>query len=247
MTDAEKPWVEHLEEIRRRILVSLGFLAGFFIIGLVMYKSLIRILTWPLQHLSTSLYFTSPEEGFMVMLKVALFFAFFATFPILLWQFWQFVRPGLTDQERGGLFVMFVIATALFLFGSLFCYFLVLPTALKFLLSFGSTEFRPLLSVGKYSSFVGFMILAFGISFNLPILLIGLAQAGIVTTAWLRHQRKFVILGIFILAAILTPSPDVVSQLMMALPLFLLFEITVLVTAWLEKQKGLDSHFKEVI
>ena len=241
MSDQELHWTEHLEELRRRLIISVAVLAVFFIAGLFISRPLIRVLTWPLEGLATSLYFTSPEEGFMVTMKVALFFSFFATFPIILWQLWQFVRPGLEEKERVGLFILFLVSFGLFLFGSLFCYFLVLPTALKFLLAFGSAEFKPLLSVGKYSSFVGFMILSFGISFNLPMVIIGLAQVGIVTAAWLRHQRKVVVLGIFILAAILTPSPDVISQLMMAAPLFVLFEITVIVTSWMEKQKALTQ------
>ncbi|MBI4971143.1 MAG: twin-arginine translocase subunit TatC [Candidatus Omnitrophica bacterium] len=239
MSNKELHWTEHLEELRRRIIFVVIFLAIFFVVGLFIHRPLIHLLTWPLEGLSTSLYFTSPEEGFMVTLKVALFFGLFATFPFILWQLWAFVRPGLEEKEGVGIFVVFLAATALFLFGSLFCYFLVLPTALKFLLSFTAAEFKPLLSVGKYSSFVGFMILAFGISFNLPLLVIGLAQVGIVTAAWLRHQRKIVILGIFIIAAILTPSPDVISQLMLATPLLVLFEITILITAWMEKRKTL--------
>lgn len=241
MSDQELHWTEHLEELRKRLIVSVAVLGVFFVAGLFISRQLISVLTWPLQGLDTSLYFTSPEEGFMVTMKVALFFSFFATFPIILWQLWQFVRPGLDEKERVGLFVLFVVSFGLFLFGALFCYFLVLPTALKFLLSFGSAQFKPLLSVGKYSSFVGFTIFAFGISFNLPLVIIGLAQVGVVTAAWLRHQRKVVVLAIFIIAAVLTPSPDVISQLMLAAPLLILFEITILVTAWMEKQKSVTQ------
>ena len=239
MSDQAIHWTEHLEELRKRMIISLSFLGAFFILGLFLHRPLIRILTWPLEGLSAPLYFTSPEEGFMVTLKVALFFGLIMGFPFILWQLWKFVNPGLQENERGGLFIAFLVSFALFLFGVAFCYFLVLPTALKFLLGFGSVEFRPLLSVGKYSSFVGFMMLAFGISFNLPLVLIALAQVGIVTAAWLRHQRKIVVLSIFILAAILTPSPDLISQLMLAAPLLVLFEITILVTAWMEKKKAL--------
>lgn len=236
MPDLEKPWIDHLEELRHRLLICAGFLAAFFALGLAIQKQLIALLIRPLRDLSTSLYFTSPAEGFLVALKVAFFFAILAALPVVLWHLWQFVKPGLAEKERSALFPLFLISVGLFLTGVLFCYFLVLPTALKFLLSFSSAYFKPLLSVGHYSSFVGFMLLAFGISFDLPLVVIGLAQLGIVTSAWLRHQRKFVVLGIFILAAILTPSPDVISQVLLAIPLLLLFEATIWVTALLERQ-----------
>ncbi len=239
MADREIPWIDHLEEMRRRILASLVFLSVMFAGGIAVHKQLIKILTWPLSGLSTPLYFTSPAEGFVVALKVALFFALFVSMPFILWQLWQFLKPALFEHERTGIFILFSAATLMFVIGSAFCYFLVLPVALNFLLGFGSAEFKPLLSVGHYSSFVGFMVLGFGIAFNFPLVIIGLAQAGIVTAQWLRHIRKFVVLGIIILAAVLTPSPDVISQLLLAAPLWVFFEITIVVTSIIEKKRAL--------
>ena len=237
MPDLEKPWVDHLEELRRRLIRVILFFTGFFVTGLFFNRPLIDVLTWPIAGLSIPLVFTSPAEGFLVTLKVAMCFALFASVPILLWHTWQFVKPGLQEKERGAVLPLFLASSALFLAGAGFCYFLVLPVTLKFLLGFGSAHFQPFLSVGQYSSFVGFMLLAFGVSFNFPLVLIGLASLGILTAAWLRHQRKIVILAIVILAAILTPSPDALSQLLLAFPLYLLFEITVVVTSWMEKKK----------
>ncbi len=248
MPDLEKPWTDHLEEFRRRLIVCLTVLAVFFAAGLAIHKKLLAVFTRPLQNLDAPLYFTAPAEGFLVVLKVAFFFALFAAMPFVIWQLWLFVKPGLEKQERTGVLCVFGASAILFLFGALFCYFLVLPVALKFLLGFGSAEFKPLLSVGHYSSFVGFMILAFAISFNFPLVLLGLAMAGILTAAWLRHSRKFVVLGIFILAAILTPSPDVISQLLLAAPLLLMFEITIFIISLMEKKAvtSLKSSTSEV-
>jgi len=241
MSEKIIPWVEHLEELRKRVIAIAISLAVFFCLGLVIHQWLIAIIQFPLGNLDTPLYFTAPAEGFLVALKASLFFSFFCTTPVVLWQLWQFLKPGLLENEKKAVFPLFTVSVSLFLIGVSFCYFLVLPTALKFLLGFGSSHFQPLLSVSRYSSFVCFMLLGFGISFNLPIVVLALAHLNIVSAAWLRHQRKFVLLGIVVLAAVLTPSPDALSQILLAIPLFVLYEATILVVSWLEKRKILKS------
>jgi len=237
MSEKITSWVDHLEELRKRLIYVGIFLSVSFIGGLFIHKQLIDVLTRPLKALGLPLYFTAPTEGFMIVLKASLFFAIFVTFPFVLWHLWQFVRPGLHPKERKAVFPMFTISLLLFLVGASFAYFLVLPTALRFLLSFGSAHFQPLLSVGRYSSFAAFMIISFGISFNLPLVLIALAQLNIVSAPWLRHIRKFVILGIFIFAAIITPSPDALSQILLGVPMLILFEATIIVVSLVEKRR----------
>ncbi len=244
MSEKIIPWVDHLEELRKRIIFIAVCLAVFFVIGLGFHKLLLEILTLPLKPLNSSLYFTAPAEGFLIALKASLLFSVIATIPFVLWHLWQFIKPGLLKHEQKAIFPLFTVSVSLFLIGISFCYFLVLPTALNFLLSFGTQYFQPLLSVSRYASFVCFMLLGFGLSFNLPIVIIALAQLGIVTAPWLRHQRKFVILGIFVMAAIMTPSPDALSQVLLAVPLFILYEATIIVVGFIEKKKTASEILK---
>lgn len=227
------PFTQHLEELRKRLIIifiSIG--SGFFLTYFVSNK-IILILKIPL---GQDLIFISPTEAFFVNLKVALFVSIFLTIPITLYQLWKFVSPGLLEKEKKYTLPFVVSSTIMFVAGGIFAYYLIIPFGIKFLLAYGTDEIKPMLSLSNYISFTIKLILAFGIVFELPLVLLFLTKIGIVTPNFLRRNRKYAILFVFILAAFLTP-PDVFTQILMALPLIVLYEIGILLSKLVYKKK----------
>ncbi|GAK49714.1 twin arginine-targeting protein translocase TatC [Candidatus Moduliflexus flocculans] len=214
----------HLEELRYRLVVSLITVGVCFAALYPFSENLLRILHVPIQN--EQLYMLSPAEAFVVHLKLAAFAAIVVAVPMLLYQIWAFIAPGLYSNEKQYALPFVLVATGFFLFGGLFAFFVMLPFALKFLIGFGGSLIQPMISVTNYVSFVTTMMLVFGVVFELPVILVFLAKMGIVTPAHLRSFRKYAIVGAFIVGAILTP-PDVVSQIMLAGPLLVLYEISI--------------------
>ena len=183
------------------------------------------------------------HEAFLTYLKVAFFASFFITSPILITQVWKFVAPGLYKNEKKALLPYLVATPILFLFGGFLVYYFIMPLAIKFFLSFesaGSTSMIPIqleAKVNEYLSLVMRLIFAFGISFQLPVVLSLLARIGIVDSAYLKLRRKYVVVIIFAAAAILTP-PDPITQIGLALPLLLLYELSILTVKLIEKKKN---------
>ncbi len=227
MVDRRMTLVEHLDELRRRILISLGAIFIATCIAFWKVKEIVAYLIKPVGHVV----FLSPVEAFMAYLKLAFFAGLFISSPIILFQVWRFVSAGLNENERKTTLFFFPFSIALFLFGAAFAFFLVIPWSLKFLINFAGPEVLPMLSISKYISFVVMLVLMFGLVFELPIAIVLLAKLGIVTPATLRKNRKYAILLIFIAAAILTPTPDAFTQLLMAIPLIFLYELSI----WLSK------------
>lgn len=236
--DTRAPLLDHLLELRRRLMWCIGALLISF--GICFYFSehifgfLVRPLTEAFGEGHGRLVYTKLYEAFFVQVKVALFAAFFVSFPIIANQLWAFVAPGLYAKEKKA-FLPFLVATpVLFTLGAALAYYVVMPTAFHFFLSFegksGGLDVEALPSTDSYLSLVMQFILAFGISFLMPVLLMLLNKAGIVTRQQLVGLRRYMIVLAFVAAAVLTP-PDVVSQLMLAIPLILLYEIT-LITIW---------------
>jgi sec-independent protein translocase protein TatC len=222
------PLLEHLIELRQRLLWSLGALAVAFGVCYYFAKDIFAFLVQPLLRAGQGkLVYTQLFEAFFVELKVALFAAFMLAFPIIAIQIWRFVAPGLYRAEKRALAPFLVATPLLFLTGAAAAYYGAIPIALRFLLGFegniGGVEQEALPAVGNYLDFVMHFILAFGIAFLLPILLMLLERAGIVTLAQLKGARRYMIVGAFAIAAVFTP-PDVVSQLLLAIPLIVLFE-----------------------
>lgn len=253
--DTRAPLLEHLLELRRRLMWCIGALIVSFGVCFYFSEQIFGFLVRPLSEAFGQghgrLVYTKLYEAFFVQVKVALFAAFFVSFPIITNQLWAFVAPGLYAKEKKA-FLPFLVATpVLFTMGAALAYYVVMPTAFHFFLSFegqsGGLDVEALPSTDSYLSLVMQFILAFGISFLMPVLLMLLNRAGIVTRQQLLGVRRYMIVLAFVAAAVLTP-PDVVSQLMLAIPLILLYEIT-LVTIWFtdrrEQKKGEDIAVAE--
>ena len=222
----EKPLslTEHLEELRHRLIIALGAVGGCFVLLYPFSESLLKLLHVPIEN--EQLYMLSPAEAFVVHLKLTVFAAIVVAVPVLLYQIWAFVAPGLYGHEKRYALPFVAVASVFFLLGGLFAYGVMLPFGLKFLLGYGGTLIQPMISVSNYVTFVTTMMLVFGAVFELPVILVFLAKMGIVTPAMLRDFRKYAIVGAFIIGAILTP-PDVVSQVMLAGPLLVLYELSI--------------------
>ncbi len=243
LDDSKAPLIEHLIELRQRLLWSVAALAVAFVVSIFFADEIFGILVQPLTDAFPAgegrLIYTKLYEAFFVEIKVAMFAAFFLAFPIISNQLWAFVAPGLYANEKKA-FLPFLIATpVLFMAGASLAYFIVMPTAFKFFLGFegtvGGLQQEALPAMGDYLSLVMQFILAFGVCFQLPVLLLLLNRAGIVSRQQLKGMRRYMIVGAFALAAILTP-PDVVSQLMLGIPLILLYEASLLIM-WVTERK----------
>ena len=241
--ETQAPLLDHLIELRNRLLKCVIALAVAFAVCLYfaddIFGFLVRPLTSAFPPGEGRLIYTKLYEAFFVQLKVALFAAFLASFPFLANQLWAFIAPGLYAREKKA-FLPFLVATpVLFSLGAAMAYFVVMPMAFHWFLGFegeiGGLKQEALPAVGDYLSLVMQFILAFGVSFLLPVLLMLLNRAGIVTRQQLAKARRYVIVGIFALSAVITP-PDVLSQLLLATPLILLFEGSLLLMRFSEKK-----------
>lgn len=222
--DPPMPLLDHLAELRRRLIVSL------LILGLgaaAVFRFSGDLLSW-LARPAGGLVFVAPAEAFYTRLQVALFGGFLLTLPFLLHQAWLFVARALDGRWRRVAMLLAPLSYLLFIAGAALAVFLVVPAALRFLLSYGSEGVRPLLSLSAYLEFVTGLSLAFGIVFQLPLALFALNRAGVVERGRLRGLRGPIYVACFAAAALLTPGPDVVTQLLLGLPAVLLFELSLL-------------------
>jgi sec-independent protein translocase protein TatC len=249
--ETQAPLLDHLVELRSRLLRA--FMAFAVAFGVCFYFAddifgfLVRPLTDAFPDGEGKLIYTKLYEAFFVEVKVAIFAAFFVSFPVIANQLWAFVAPGLYAKEKKA-FLPFLIATpVLFTMGAALAYYVVMPTAFHFFLGFqgekGGLKLEALPGTGDYLALVMQFILAFGMSFLLPVLLMLLNRAGIISRAQAISARRYVIVAIFIIAAIATP-PDVISQLLLAIPLVLLFEGTLLLM-WLAERSDARAKAKE--
>jgi sec-independent protein translocase protein TatC len=242
--ETQAPLLDHLIELRTRLLRCVFVLAIAFIVCFYFADDIFGFLVGPLTEAfppgQGKLIYTKLYEAFFVELKVALFAAFFVSFPVIANQLWAFVAPGLYAREKKAFLPFLFLTPVLFFLGAALAYYVVMPTAFKFFLNFegqkGGLQLEALPGTGDYLSLVMQFILAFGISFLLPVLLLLLNQAGIVSRDQLVRARRYVIVGMAILAAIVTP-PDVVSQLLLLVPLMLLFE-SALMVMWFTERKA---------
>jgi sec-independent protein translocase protein TatC len=244
--DRKLPFMKHLEELRTRILLSLLVVLTVFIGCFTYSEPLFQMLMFPVRtqlevirafpflHFTPSsteslnLVFVAPAEALWVHLKIALIAAVMLTSPVLFLQVWLFIAPGLHERERRFAVPFVLITSGLFLIGTLFCFLLVLPFAMDFLLNFRTEALTPMLSIERYTDFCLKFMLAFGIVFELPVVIVFLTRSGIVTVDALTKNRKYAVLLAFIAAAILTPTPDAFNQTLMAGPIILLYEAGIL-------------------
>jgi sec-independent protein translocase protein TatC len=243
--ETRAPLMEHLIELRRRLIWS--FVALFAAFGVCFYfaSHIFAFLAQPLVRAfppgEGKLVYTKLYEAFFVEVRVAFFAAFFIAFPVIATQIWAFVAPGLYTKEKRA-FLPFLVATPiLFTLGGALAYYVVMPTAFKFFLGYqgdlGGIEQEALPAIGEYLSLVMHFILAFGIAFLLPVLLMLLERAGIVTRQQLKSGRRYAILIAFVVAAVATP-PDVLSQFMLAVPLILLYELSLIAIWFTERRRA---------
>lgn len=213
-------WIEHLDELRWRLVKSAAAVAlGMAVCGLAV-DPIMAFLTQPVD----KLYFMKPAEAFFIYFKVIFCCGIIAASPVVFYQFWAFLMPAFTAEEKQALLLYVPLSLFFFLGGLAFAWFIVLPQGLHFFLTFSQQSVQPLLSLESYLDFVLFLVLPFGLIFNLPLLTVLLAQAGLVTSRQMKKVRRYVIFAAFVIAAVITPTTDIISQSMLAVPILLLYE-----------------------
>ena len=228
-------FLDHLEELRSTLIACIVAWIG---LSVVLWFFSGRTLDFLLDTVPVeSVYFNAPTEAFMIRLKLSFILGFLVAFPFILFKFWSFVSPGLFSREKRIVFPLIFFATALFYLGVLFAYWVLVPIVLEFLVKFGTEMLQPLLSIGKYFAFVARLCFAFGIVFQLPLVIVFLTSIGAISARALLRQWRWAILVIFVTAAVLTP-PDPASQLLMAVPLVLLFLVSVLLSLVIERKRN---------
>jgi len=245
----QSSFVEHFTELRSRIVKSIIYLFIFFIVCYFFAENIYSFLVEPYaqavkgDEMNRRMIFTALHETFITYLKVAFFAAMFISSPIILTQIWKFVAPGLYKNEKKALLPYLIATPTLFLFGGMLVYYLIMPLAIKFFLTFetsaslGDLPIQLEAKVNEYLSLIMRLIFAFGISFQLPVLLSLLARVGFIDSEYLKKRRKYVIVIIFAVAAILTP-PDPITQIGLGIPLLILYELSILSVKLIEKKKN---------
>jgi sec-independent protein translocase protein TatC len=227
---------DHLTELRTRIVWSLVPAGVGLLIALYFTSSVIRFLSG---HLKTELVFTTPTEAFWTYMKVAMILGLFIAMPIILWNVWAFVAPGLHKHERKYAAPFVIIGSLLFIGGGAFAMLVVVPFAITFLVSFGQDQgLKPMITISSYIDFILKFTLAFGVVFEMPVVITLLSMLGIVTPQFLSKNRKYAILINFVIAAILTPTPDIVNQSLMAGPLIILYEVGIICARVVGRKKA---------
>jgi len=241
MTDEKRPFLAHLEELRKRLIICAIAIGIGFAISYFFSKQLFSFLVLPLTKVlpaESRLIFTSLPEMFIAYIKVALIAGIILAIPIVFYELWMFLAPALYQREKGYVIPFVLFSSILFVAGSLFGYFIVFPYGFKFFISFATEDIQALPSVKQYFSFAIRLLFAFGVVFEMPVVVFFMTKIGLITPDSMKKFRKFAILCSFILSAILTP-PDVATQIMMALPLIVLYEVSIIISqAVYRKKKG---------
>ena len=239
MPDEKMPFLSHLEELRKRLVHAAIAIGLCFVVAYIFSEKLFQWLVEPLKAVMPEgerLIFTNLPEMFLTYIKVAFVAGVLAASPIIFYEMWRFIAPGLYQHEKKYVLPFVACSTVLFVGGSLFGYFIVFPFGFEFFMAFANDYVKALPSVKQYFSFSIKLLFAFGAVFELPVIIFFLTKIGVVTPGLLKKKRKYAILLTFALAAILTP-PDVITQLMMAGPLIVLYEIGILVSRLAYKKK----------
>lgn len=247
-TGTHMSMVGHLAELRTRLIVSLAAFLLLSILAFIFYDPIFDFIIEPLCALppeklgpqGCKLIQTTPMEGFQVRLKLTAMVGLILASPVWLYQLWAFIVPGLTKQERRYAIPFVVSSVTLFLVGATFAY-LLLPTGLRVLIALGGNDLVAFLRADGYINFVGLMLIAFGVTFELPLVLLFLGLAGVLSVETLRKHRKMAIVAIAALSAVVTPSQDPYTMLAMAVPLYLLYEVTILLLRFLTRNRPPDS------
>jgi sec-independent protein translocase protein TatC len=225
--DRELTIIEHLSELRKGIIICLVALAAATLLSLPFTASLLKILKFPARGVIDRLAFFSPEEAFLIYMRIGILCGFILSLPVILHQLWRFCSPAMEERVKKHSAFFIISCFLSFVVGNLFAYFILLPPALKFLLGFAKDDLEPVISAGKYISFVTGIIFASGLVFQMPILSFILARLGVINSRVLRKKYKYAIVIIFIVAAVITPTPDAFNMLILALHMLLLYELSI--------------------
>jgi sec-independent protein translocase protein TatC len=235
LAEREETLIDHLEALRRMLLWCFGATALLFPLGYLVAPHVIDwLVAWSFPAGVGKLYYFAPMEVFIVQLKLALVLALVFAFPWNIWQLWRFLLPALYANERRALSRWLIAASVLFFAGIAFCIALILPLLMRFSTDFATAQLQPMLGLANFLELAGWLMLAFGVMFQAPIAVLLCVRFGVITPASLKQKRPYVMTAILIIAAILTP-PDVVSQLMLAIPTWLLFELGLWISQRMEK------------
>lgn len=254
----KQPITEHLGELRKRILIALIAVVISFAASFYFSEFIFNILTMPLHNTlnlslkrpfftyqaknhDLNLVFLAPAEALWMHFKISLISGIVISSPVIFYEIWRYISPGLLSKEKRYALPFVIITTFLFLIGALFCFAIVLPFAMNFLLTYKTENLKPMLSVGGYMDFCLKFIVAFGAVFELPVVVVFLTRMGIVTTEFLARNRKYAVLLAFVLAALLTPTPDAFNQTLMAVPIIILYELGIWASRIFNKKKDAES------
>lgn len=226
---------DHLGELRRRLIVSVAAIAAGFLVCYYFSEGLYDVLSAPLKPAlpegTDFIAFTGVTEPFFVYMKVAFVGGVILSSPVVLYQVWAFIAPGLYDNERRWFIGVVAASVVLFSGGALFAYFVVFPFAFEYLLGFSKDDLRPVLSMGLYFSLVTRLLIAFGVAYQMPLVVLVLSRLGIVTSRQLLRWWRYALILILVASAVLTPTPDVFNQLLMAGPLMVLYAVSVVIAS----------------
>ncbi len=227
--DDKMSLVDHLQELRKRLITAIIAVVVGSTICYFYAAELVHFITAP----AGKLYYMSPGEAFFSYLRVSFFAGFLLALPVVLYQVWAFVVPALSNKERLASFILVPTSVALFLIGLAFSYIWVLPAGIKFFMGFSTEDLQHMLSLGQYLSFVISFLLPFGFIFELPLLIVVLAKFGIIGSEFLTSKRKHVLVLSFVVGAIISPTPDVFSQTMIAVPVIVMYEMSRLIVKYI--------------
>ena len=243
MIDEKQPFIAHLKELRDRLVVSLAGLAVAFIVTYSFKEKIFHFLMQPfikVMPAGSSFIFTSITEAFITYFKVSLVAALFLAAPVILYEVWMFVAPGLYEKEKKYIAPFIIFGSFFFIGGALFCYYVTMPVVYHFFVSYAGTMIIPMPSLKEYMSLTLKMLIIFGLIFQMPLVAFYLAKAGIIKYRGLAKKRRYAILGIAVLSAIITP-PEVSSQLLMALPMYGLFELSVMIARVFGRKESVNG------
>ena len=239
------PVTHHLIELKNRLVQVALVVSIFFGVCFYFIDFLLLWLEDPLPKQYADLTFITPTEPFFTAMKVSFMGSMFISMPWILYHIWEFIAPGLKVKEKKVTALFVAFGTLFFLFGGLFCYFLVVPLGLKFLLNYGTNWWKMQVTIGFYFSFVVKMILAFAFAFQTPLIMVLLTKFGVINTIKMKLYRKWAFLGTFGLAAVLTP-PDIITQVLLAFPLYGLYEFGIVVSRFFEDPKSRELALKQM-
>jgi sec-independent protein translocase protein TatC len=237
-------FLEHLDELRKRLVHIAAYLALGFLVCWFFHRQIYDFLALPITKLlppGTKLVYTNVTDIFTLYMKVAMLAGLFLTLPLILYEVWKFIAPGLYRKEKKYVVPFLVSSVFLFVAGAAFCYYVILPAAFKFLIELGSS-FSPMITIDRYLDMINMMLLAFGLMFEMPVIVAFLSIFGLITASFLWNKFKYAIVGIVTLAAVISPTGDAFNLMIWSAPMVLLYVISIGVAAlmgWRRKSKGL--------